>query len=289
MTVSWLGDKAALAVLSFDVDAESPILVEGRRYADDPVLMSHQAYGPQVAVPRLLGLLEEYSVPATFFVPGYTADQYPEAVERIAAAGHEIAHHGYSHHSPLRMDEAAERADLERGLAALERLGVRPAGYRTPSWEPSLRTFDLLAEHGFAYDSSLMDDDRPYLLETTSGTLVELPPHWGLDDWNQYAYLPDPRSGPGTVHPPSRAIALWQAELDGMRRHGCLFVLTMHPFLSGRPGRVEGLRTLIEHALGCGDVEFVSCGEAARRAAEDPEVPRRALRRVEPDPEIYPD
>ena len=164
--MSWLGDSAALAILSFDVDAESPILVEGRRYADDLTLMSHQAYGPQVAVPRILGLLEEYSLPATFFVPGYTADHYPESVERIAAAGHEIAHHGYSHHSPLRMDEAAERADLERALQALERLGVKPEGYRTPSWEPSLRTFDLLAEHGFAYDSSLMDDDKPYLLET---------------------------------------------------------------------------------------------------------------------------
>jgi peptidoglycan/xylan/chitin deacetylase (PgdA/CDA1 family) len=287
--VSWLGDSAALAILSFDVDAESPILVEGRRYADDPTLMSHQAYGPQVAVPRILRLLEDYSLPATFFVPGYTADHYPDGIERIAAAGHEIAHHGYSHHSPLRTDEAAERADLERGLAALERLDVRPEGYRTPSWEPSRRTFDLLAAHSFAYDSSLMDDDRPYLLETSAGTLVELPPHWGLDDWNQYAYLPDPRSGPGTVHPPARAISLWQAELDGMRRHGCLFVLTMHPFLSGRPGRIEGLRTLIEHALDCGDVEFVSCGEAARRARADAELPRRTLRRVDPDPEIYPD
>lgn len=289
MAMNWLGDSAALAILTFDVDAESPILVEGRRYADDPTLMSHQAYGPQVAVPRILGLLEEYSLAATFFVPGYTADHYPETVERIAAAGHEIAHHGYSHHSPLRMDEAAERADLERALAALERRGVTPDGYRTPSWEPSRRTFDLLAEHRFAYDSSLMDDDKPYRLNTVDGTLVELPPHWSLDDWNQYAYMPDPRSGPGTVHPPSRAITLWREELDAMRRHGCLFVLTMHPFLSGRPGRIEGLRTLIEHALECGDVEFVNCREAAKRAAADPELPVRMLRRVEPDPEIYPD
>jgi peptidoglycan-N-acetylglucosamine deacetylase len=287
--VSWLGDSAALAILSFDVDAESPILVEGRRYAEDPTLMSHQAYGPQVAVPRILGLLEDYALPATFFIPGYTADHYPEAVERIAGGGQEIAHHGYSHHSPLRMDEQAERADLERALAALERLGVNPQGYRTPSWEPSRRTFHLLAEYGLAYDSSLMDDDKPYVLDTGNGTLVELPPHWGLDDWNQYAYMPDPRSGPGTVHPPSRAVSLWRAELDGMRRHGCLFVLTMHPFLSGRPGRVEGLRTLIEHALECGDVEFVSCAEAARRAAADQSLPRRPPRQVEPDPEIYPD
>jgi len=78
--VSWLGEQAALAILSFDVDAESPILVEGRRWADSPMVMSHQAYGPEVAVPRLLALLSDYSLPATFFVPGYTADHYPAAI-----------------------------------------------------------------------------------------------------------------------------------------------------------------------------------------------------------------
>jgi len=287
--VTWLGDSAALAILSFDVDAESPILVEGRRHADNPMAMSHQAYGPQIGVPRLLDLLAEYDLPATFFVPGYSADHYPAAVERIAAAGQEIAHHGYSHHSPLLLEEAAERADLERGLEALQRHGIKPSGYRTPSWEASRRTFALLAEYGFDYDSTLMDDDRPYLLETEAGTLVELPPHWGLDDWNQYMYLPDPRSGSGTVHPPARALELWRSELDGMRRHRCLFVLTMHPFLSGRPGRVEGLRQLIEHALDCGDVEVVSCADAARRARADADLPRRTLREVGPDAEIYPE
>jgi peptidoglycan/xylan/chitin deacetylase (PgdA/CDA1 family) len=287
--VSWLGASAALAVLSFDVDAESPILVEGGRHARSPMAMSHQAYGPLVAVPRILDLLAEYGLPATFFVPGVTADRYPETVELIAAAGHEIGHHGYSHLSPLRLDEEAERADLERGLGALERLGVRPEGYRTPSWEPSERTFDLLAEHGFRYDSTLMDDDRPYVLETGHGPLAELPPHWGLDDWNQYMYLPDPRSGSGTIQAPSRAVELWRDELDGMRRHGCLFVLTMHPFLSGRPGRVEALRGLIEHTLAAGDVEFVSCREVARRALADEGLPRRRLRRVEVESGLYPD
>jgi peptidoglycan/xylan/chitin deacetylase (PgdA/CDA1 family) len=253
------------------------------------MVMSHQAYGPLVGVPRILDLLADYPLPATFFVPGLTADRYPETVAAIAEAGHEIGHHGYSHASPVRLDDAAERADFERGLAALERLGVRPKGYRTPSWEASERTFDLVTEHGLVYDSTLMDDDRPYVLETAHGPLVELPPHWGLDDWNQYMYLPDPRSGPWTVHPPSRALDVWRAELDGMRRHRCLFCLTLHPFLSGRPGRIEALRLLVEHALECGDVDFVDCREAARRTLADPELPRRPLRRVEVDERIYPE
>jgi len=276
------------AILSFDVDAETPILVEGRRYAENLGVMSHQAYGPNVAVPRILALLAEYSLPATFFVPGVTAERYPKGVERILEAGHEVGHHSYAHFSPFDQDEAAERADFERALAALDRFGVRPEGFRCPSWEPTWRTPALVAEHGLSYDSSLMDDDRPYLLETVSGDLVELPVHWSLDDWEQYVYLPRP-AFKSAIESPRKVLELWTAELDAMRRHGCLFVLTCHPFLSGRPHRVEVLRGLIEHALAAGDVEFVEAREAARRARADDGLPRRRLEPVVVDENLYPE
>ena len=274
------------AVLSFDVDAEAPILVEGRRHAENAGLMSHQAYGPRVGVPRILALLADHDLPATFFVPGLTADRYPETVERILEAGHEVGHHSYAHFSPFDQDEQAERADFERALAALERRGVRPEGFRCPSWEPSWRTPSLVAEYGLAYDSSLMDDDRPYLLETDRGELVELPVHWSLDDWEQYVYLPRPPFK-SSIESPSKVLELWIAELDAMRRDGGLFVLTCHPFLSGRPHRVEVLRRLIEHALAAGDVEFLSGREAARRARADDGLPRRRLEPVVVDEAIY--
>jgi peptidoglycan/xylan/chitin deacetylase (PgdA/CDA1 family) len=277
-----------LAVLSFDVDAEAPILVEGRRHADNAGVMSHQAYGPLVGVPRILGLLREYDLPATFFVPGLTADRYPQTVEAILAAGYEIGHHSYAHFSPVDQDERAERADFERALAALDRRGVRPEGFRCPSWEPTWHTPTLVAEYGLTYDSSLMDDDSPYLLETQRGELVELPVHWSLDDWQQYAYLPRP-SFKGPIESPSKVLDLWTAELDAMRRYGGLFMLTCHPFLSGRPHRVEVLRRLIEHGLAAGDVEFVSGREAARRAGADDGLRRRRLEPVVVDEEIYPE
>jgi peptidoglycan/xylan/chitin deacetylase (PgdA/CDA1 family) len=276
------------AILSFDVDAETPILVEGRRYADNAGVMSHQAYGPQVAVPRILDLLAEYSLPATFFVPGLTAERYPHGVERILEAGHEVGHHSYAHFSPFDQNEAEERADFERALATLDRFGVRPEGFRCPSWEPTWRTPALVAEYGLAYDSSLMDDDRPYLLETPSGDLVELPVHWSLDDWEQYAYLPRPPFK-SPIESPQKVLDLWTSELDAMRRYGCLFVLTCHPFLSGRPHRVEVLRALIEHALEAGDVEFVEAREAARRSRLDPSTPRRTLAPVVVEPGLYPE
>jgi peptidoglycan-N-acetylglucosamine deacetylase len=276
------------AILSFDVDAETPILVEGRRHADNAGVMTHQAYGPLVGVPRILDLLQEFRLPATFFVPGVTAERYPDAVEQILAAGHEIGHHSYAHFSPFDQDEAAERSDFERALEALARFGVEPKGFRCPSWEPQWRTPGLVAEYGLAYDSSLMDADAPYLLETPAGDIVELPVHWSLDDWEQYAYLPRPPFK-SPIESPQKVLDLWLSELDAMRRYGCLFVLTCHPFLSGRPHRVEVLRRLIEHALGTKDVEFVEAREAARRARADDGLPRRRLEPVVVDEEVYPD
>jgi peptidoglycan-N-acetylglucosamine deacetylase len=250
--------------------------------------MSHQAYGPLVGVPRILDLLREYSLPATFFVPGWTADRYPQTVEAILADGHEVGHHSYAHYSPFAQTETEERADFERALESLRKLGVEPEGFRCPSWEPGWRTPQLVAGYGLAYDSSLMDSDRPYLLETGAGELVELPVHWSLDDWEQYAYIPDPpfRSA---IESPAKVLDLWLSELDAMRRYDCLFVLTCHPFLSGRPHRVEVLRRVIEHALDAGDVRFSSCRDVARRARADTGLDRRRLAPVEVDPEIYPE
>ncbi|HWJ32673.1 MAG TPA: polysaccharide deacetylase [Gaiellaceae bacterium] len=275
------------AILSFDVDAETPILVEGARYGDNAGVMSHQAYGPLVGVPRILTLLEEYKLPATFFIPGLTAERYPQTVEAILAAGHEVGHHSYAHFSPFDQDDASERADFERALGALERFGVKPEGFRCPSWEPTWRTPALVAEYGLAYDSSLMDADTPYILETDAGEIVELPVHWSLDDWEQYAYLPRP-AFKSSIESPQKVLDLWISELDAMRRYGCLFVLTCHPFLSGRPHRVEVLRRLIEHALDTGEVEFAAGRDVAERARADTATPRRGLTPVSLDPVIYP-
>src|SRR5439155_25268138 len=166
------------ACLTFDVDAEAPILVESALYARNAGVMSHQAYGPLVGVPRILDLLREYALPATFFIPGWTADRYPATVDAILAAGHEVGHHSYAHYSPFAQTEEEERADFERALATLRGLGAEVEGFRCPSWEPGWRTPQIVAEHGLAYDSSLMDSDKPYVLDTGAGEIVELPVHW---------------------------------------------------------------------------------------------------------------
>ncbi len=283
----WRAGNAAIAVLSFDVDAESAILAEGRRYADQAMVMTHQAFGPRTGVPRLLALLADYGLRATFFIPGLTADRYPETVERVLAAGHEVGHHSYSHRSPVDLGADEERADFERALAALRKAGAEPRGHRAAMWEASWLTPKLVAEHGMRYDSSLMDADVPYLLDTGAGEIAELPPHWSLDDWEQYAFLPRPNIG-ANVRSPLTVADAWIHELDAMRRHGALFMLTCHPFLSGRAGRIEALRRVIEAGLERGDVQFCTCLEVADRVREADGAERRMLSPVQVDAELYP-
>jgi peptidoglycan-N-acetylglucosamine deacetylase len=267
----WRQGAAAVVLLTFDVDAETAVLAEGEHYARDLSTMSHQAYGPRVGVPRLLALLERYDVPATFFVPGETADRWPGTVASVLDRGHEVALHGHTHRPLTQMSDAEQREDLERGLAALAACGVEPRGYRAPYWQLTGATVELLPRHGIAYDASLMDDDRPYRLLTPSGTLAELPVHWSLDDWEQYAFLPEPDIGQ-SIETPAKVVELWTGELDAMRETGSLCVLTCHPFISGRPSRIRAIERFVAFALDCGDVRFSGAGALAETILARPKV-----------------
>ena len=262
--ITWPDGKTSAAAFTFDVDAESAILWGAPENADRMSVISHQAYGPLVGVPRLLDLLDRHRIRSTFFVPGYTAHRYPGVVRDIVAAGHEIGHHGYLHEQPTGVTAEEEAANLDRGLDALaEVAGVRPVGYRAPMWDLSWRSPALLAERGFLYDSSLMDADVPYELSVNDSTsLVEIPIQWALDDWEQYCFLPD-ISGSGLIETPAKARELWQAEFEGLREIGGCWVLTNHPFLTGRPSRARELGQLMEYVTSCSDVWVASLEEIA--------------------------
>jgi peptidoglycan/xylan/chitin deacetylase (PgdA/CDA1 family) len=251
----WRGASSAVALLTFDVDADTPLLAEDVHYTQHLSTMSHQAYGPKVGVPRILKMLARRKMEATFFFPGLTAERWPRALEQVLEAGHEVALHGYTHKSPVYNTPQEQRDEIERGMAALAKFGVTPVGYRAPMWSTSKSTMEALAGYGLRYDSSMFDDDQPYLLDTPTGRIAELPIHWCLDDWEQYIYLPDPDFG-HTINRPSIVAQLWTEELDAMRETGSLAVLTCHPFCSGRPSRLRAIETFIDFAEGCGDVRF---------------------------------
>ncbi|MGB3482334.1 MAG: polysaccharide deacetylase [Mycobacterium sp.] len=273
--VTWPDGKKCAVAFTFDVDAESPLLTTDPAFADRMGAMSHQAYGPLVGIPRLLGILDEFKIPGTFFVPGYTAHRHPRPIRSLVEAGHEIAHHGYLHESLVGVNEATEREILQRGIDALQEVaGVRPTGYRAPMWEMNWHTPKLLAEFGFDYDSTLMDSDHPYELAVEdSGSLVEIPVSWALDDWQQYCFVPD-FSGTGLIETPAKAIELWRAELDAMRAIGGAWVLTNHPFLSGRPGRAAALRDFIAEVAAMDDVWIAGMSEIAAHVRAQKLTPR---------------
>ncbi|HEY7590355.1 MAG TPA: polysaccharide deacetylase [Candidatus Limnocylindrales bacterium] len=274
--VRWPDGHRAAACFTFDVDEESAILAEHPEAAAYYDVMSHQEYGPRTAIPRLLRLLDRTGIRATFFVPGYTAERWPDAVRSIRDAGHEIAHHGFMHEGSrstggVEADEATEEARLVRGLEALDSvLGVRPIGYRAPNWEMTYRLPSLLAKHGFRYDAGLMDSDWPYRLAVSpkkgAPTIVELPGHWALDDWGRYNYLPG-ITGSGVIESPAAVAEMWGLELDALVDEGAMFMLTNHPFVSGRASRAVALGRLIERAKGLGGVWIATCAEVTEWVA----------------------
>jgi peptidoglycan-N-acetylglucosamine deacetylase len=284
--IPWPEGVSAAACLTFDMDAEAAALTAGIDSVRRMTPMSHQSYGPLVGVPRILALLSRHDLRATFFVPGYTAHRYPNIVRMVAEAGHEIAHHSYFHENTAGMDEVTEAAMLDLGLKALSDVaGVRPVGYRAPMWEMNFHTPKLLADRGFRWDSSLMDSDYPYVLSVEGApprSLAEVPVSWGLDDWEQYAYLPD-LFGSGLIESPAKVLEMWTLELEAVHRIGGIFDLCCHPFLSGRPSRVEALDRLVERMKALPGLWIATVSEVADHVLSLGLEPRHVVEPTLPD------
>ncbi|MFF8919303.1 polysaccharide deacetylase [Streptomyces sp. NPDC015032] len=283
--VAWPEGFRAAATLGFDLDSEDVALTADSGTRERLSVMTHQAYGALTGVPRVLRLLERYDLKATFFAPGYTVERYPDLLRQIRDSGHEIAHHGYLHEAMAGISREREEAIIDRGLEALDSvLGIRPVGYRAPMWETSYATPQILLDRGLLYDSSLMDSDLPYeLAENTSPdarSIVEIPVSWALDDWEQFAFVPDV-FGPGVIEDPAKALSIWTGELVEAHKYESCFTLTIHPFLSGRLGRLRALETLIETMLGMSDLWVTTAAGIAHHVRSLELTPR-----VFPQPEI---
>ena len=260
-TLAWPGGAEVAVCLTFDVDAEAPWLARSDGYEKRLSTLSEGRYGIVRALPRILDLLGRHRAAGTFYVPGSTAARYPDCVRAIAAAGHEIGHHGHLHLRSHEVDEATQRDEVERGLAALEPLlDGAPAGYRSPAWELTPATFKLLIQHGFTFDSSCMGDDRPYLEEVGRETLLELPVHWSLDDWPYYGWSVD---AGGNLFSPSLWFETWSAEFDCALAERRLVTYTMHPEVIGRGHRLRALDRLMEEMSGRGKVWFATHSQVA--------------------------
>lgn len=253
--VTWPNGTRAAAAFTFDLDAEEIWLADDPANADKPGVLSQGAYGPRVALFRILELLDRHEIVATFFVPGRVAERYPDEVRAILGSGHEVAHHGYTHASPADLDLDAERAELARGTEVLSALGAEVLGYRSPSWELSPHTLELVRSSGFRYSSNLMDDDRPYL--HAGGDLVEIPVHWMLDDAPHFWF--DVTTWTKRIAPVGEVRSIWLDEFEGVTGTGGCTVFTMHPQIIGRPSRLAMLDDVMASVRRAGDVWTAPC------------------------------
>ena len=257
---SWPGGARVAVLLSYDVDNETVMGLRNGEISVGP--LSQGQYGHRVALPRLVKLMDDNAIPATFFFPAWSLKIAPQQADVINASGrHEIAVHGWIHELNTALDAETEERLLRQATDEIEAItGRRPVGYRAPSWNHSPNTLGIVREMGFLYESSLMHDDRPYeLLQDGEATgLVELPVEWILDD----APLFNPRGN--SYMNPRDVMQVWIDEFDKAWEEGTMFLLTMHPHVSGHRSRIVALEGLIEHMKAKGGVWFGTHEAAAR-------------------------
>jgi peptidoglycan/xylan/chitin deacetylase (PgdA/CDA1 family) len=253
----WPNGARVAVCITFDVDNES---ISGPL----PVPYSRGEYGALAAMPRILKLADKQHIPMSFFVPAMSFILHPELVEQIQQSKrHEIGIHGWVHENlPEAKDAAQEQELLTRAIAYLTKAtGVRPVGYRAPSWEFTPHTLEQIQKAGFLYDSSMMARDDPYEINSNGKAtgLIELPISWILDDFPYFGQLdegmlPDPE----TVY-----MKIYKEEFDVAYEERGLFVLTMHPHITGHRSRMVRLDQLISYMKTRRGVWFATTGEVA--------------------------
>jgi peptidoglycan/xylan/chitin deacetylase (PgdA/CDA1 family) len=259
------GARCALAI-TFDVDTDSLIHIAHRERAIDYLASISWLKYDEVAVPRILAMYKRLGLKQTFFYPAWCMERYPHLVDAILVDGHEIAAHGYLHEAANTMPLDRQIYWLDKQSDVIKRMtGKYPRGWRGPLYSASRHTPTLLAQRGFLYDSTLMGDDVPYVLNTPAGELMVLSTHHAMDDWahfthaHEFDYVMPIRS-------PDEAFAVYDAELRAARNQGGLVITVWHPFVTGRLSRFERMERWLEEILDAGDVWVASLEDIAAHA-----------------------
>jgi peptidoglycan/xylan/chitin deacetylase (PgdA/CDA1 family) len=260
----WNNGKKIAVAFGFDFDAETLWYGMGMK---TPTPTSRGQYGAYVGMPRVLELCDKYKIKATIFVPGWTAEKYPDIVKEAFDKGHEIAHHGWLHENPNEMPAQQEEEEFDRGVNVFKSITSQiPKGYRSPAFDLGPNTLNLLKKHNYVYDTSMMAHEYPYIAKDSKGNdtgIVELPVSWELDDAPHFLfnYFPVYLS---SLSNPSKVFEIWKDEFDYLYEKESFFCLTMHPQIIARPHRIKLLEKLIQYMMGFPGVWFATHLEAAQ-------------------------
>jgi peptidoglycan/xylan/chitin deacetylase (PgdA/CDA1 family) len=268
-----------IVCLTFDFDTQSGFIARGMT---TPTPLSRGEFGGRVACERILQFLKQRGIKATWFTPGFTIESWPKECAAVVEGGHEIGHHSWAHIPNASQTREEEEADLVRANESIRRLTGRTArGYRSPSWDLSERTVDLLIKHGFLYDSSLMGADyipyrcrrgdvaeigKPYKFGEETG-LIEMPISWSLDDHPHFEFIRTAQTVAPGLRPARAVMQGWFDEFAYMQKTMDWGVLTytMHPYVIGRGYRMLALEDLVEKLANNG-AAFMTMRQAAEEA-----------------------
>lgn len=229
---------------------------------DRPKTRSIGEFGLRRGVDRVLDVLRDKAVKGTFFVPGDICERYPREIARIADAGHEIASHGHLHENFANYSYAEQVEILKRSSDAIERVcGARPAGFRAPlHGDLTEDTLRALRDCGFAYSSSMFDDDVPYpiLLDGQNSGLTEIPIKWPLYDLPYFllCFTPAFPTGQSRVAQCSAVLENWKTEYEGAEKYKVPYVLMADTQTIAKPGRIGLLEELLDFIRRRGTGEF---------------------------------
>ncbi|MBI4190335.1 MAG: polysaccharide deacetylase [Betaproteobacteria bacterium] len=249
-----------IVCLTFDFDAMSGFIARGMT---SPTPVSRGEFGACVGAPRVLALLKKYKVPTSWYIPGHTLETYPGECKQVFDAGHEIGHHGWTHVPPALLTREQEEEGLTRANEQIRKLtGKYARGYRSPSWDLSPFSVELLLKHGFVYDSSMMGGDympyrvrqgdvieleKPAVFGKTT-RLIEMPVSWSLDDYPHFEFV---RAKdwilPGLMNA-DLVLENWINDYLYMKKtmKWGIITYTFHPFAIGRGHRMMILEKLIK-------------------------------------------
>jgi len=276
------GARLALSfVLNFEEGSENTVLNGDRaselylhevpggtaRPERDLSTESQFEYGARAGVWRLLRLFAERNLPLTIYAVGRALELSPHIGQAFAAAGHEVASHGWRWIDYRNVPAHVERAEIAKCVAVIERTtGQKPVGWYTG--RISLRTRRLVAEHGgFLYDSDSYADDLPYYVRAAGKPLLVIPYSFDNNDM-KFAVPPGFTANDGfTQH--------LTDSFDFLRREGGrMMSVGLHCRLAGRPARAAALERFLDHVARHADVWVCRRAEIARHwlATHPPEV-----------------